>query len=96
MAVVIAIHEIEDVGGFWAALGGSPGYAGTACLVALYPLVNGSKAVSVWDGISADVVGDLFDPRLGDFGSSEFYEVDRERSAHLSRPNRRIQEEDRR
>ena len=96
MTVVIAIHEIEDVAGFWAAVHGSAAHDRPARLDALYPLVNGSKAVSVWDGISADVLGDYLDARLGHFSSSELYEVDRRRTAYLSRPDRRTQEETRR
>jgi hypothetical protein len=95
MAVVIAIHEIEDVEGFWAAVHSSATHGPTARLDALYPLVNGSKAVSVWDGLSADVVGDFLDARVGHFGSSELYEVDRNRAAQLTRSERQIQGEDR-
>jgi hypothetical protein len=76
MVVVIAIHEIEDVAGFWGAVRSSFPRCPTARLDALYPLVNGSRAVSVWDGLSADAVGDFLDTRLCDFGSSELYEVD--------------------
>jgi len=96
MAVVIAIHEIEDVAGFWALVRGTVAHGATARLDAFYPLVNGSKAVSVWDGISADVVGDFLEARFGDFGTSELYEVDRERAGQLSWRHRETQEEDRR
>jgi len=96
MAIVIAIHEIEDVAGFWAVVRGTVAHSPTARLDAFYPLVNGSKAVSVWDGISADVVGDFLEERFGGFGSSELYEVDPERALHPSRPGGRTHEEDQR
>lgn len=94
MAIVLAIHEIEDVAKFWAAVRGELPFAGIARLDALYPLVNGAKAVSLWDGSSADVVGDLVDARLGEFGSSEFYEVDLERAEWPSQQGRSTQEEE--
>ena len=83
MAVVIAIHEIDDVAGFWSTIQISIPLGLTARLDAVYPLVNGSKAVSVWEGLSADDVGDVVDARLARFGRSEFYEVDPTLSAHL-------------
>jgi len=96
MAVVIAIHEIDNVAGFWSTVRRSVVPSRTARLDAVYPLVNGAKAVSIWDGISADVVGDLVEVWLGDFGRNEFYEVDREHGAHLSRLGGSTREEDRR
>jgi hypothetical protein len=80
MAVVIAIHEIEDVAGFWLAVRCSLPPSPAARLDAFYPLVNGVRAVSVWHGPSADAVGDLVDSHLEGFSTNEFYEVDRERA----------------
>jgi len=79
MAVVIAIHEIEDVAGFWLAVQTALPPFPAVRLDAFYPLVNGARAVSVWHGPSTDAVGDLVDTHLGSFGTNEFYEVNRER-----------------
>jgi hypothetical protein len=43
----------------------------------VYSLVNGAKAVCLWEGESADAVGDLVDQFVGDCSRNEFYEVDR-------------------
>lgn len=87
MAVVIAIHEIEHVDAFWAAVRPCCSLGDATRLHVVYPLVNRARAVSVWEGPSADAVGDLVDAQLACFGPSEVYEVDTrpkesERSMH--------------
>jgi hypothetical protein len=76
MVFVVAIHEIEDVVGFWAAADLWPEPPGLLRLHGAYSLVNGSRAVCLWEGESADSVGDYVEQVVGDFGSSEFYEID--------------------
>jgi hypothetical protein len=91
MPVVIAIHEVEDVAGFWSSFRAGLRLGKVARLGAMYPLVNGARAVSVWDGPSADAVGDLVDAHLGHFGTNEIYEVDQTR--HERMDNLATQEE---
>lgn len=75
MAFVIAIHDIEDSERFWRAASASPSLPELR-LRRIYPLVNGAKAVSLWEGSSADSVGDAVDALLGDQNHAEFYEVE--------------------
>ena len=75
MAFVIAIHEIEDSDGFWRLTATSASLPEVR-LRCIYPLVNGAKAVSLWEGASADSVGDVVDPLVGGANRTEFYEVD--------------------
>jgi hypothetical protein len=77
MAFVIAVHEIEDAVGFGRAIDSSTSLPDGLPLRRVYPLVNGAKAVCLWEGESADSVGDYVDGLLGDIARSEFYEVDR-------------------
>lgn len=75
MAFVIAIHDIEDVESFWRVASESASLPEPR-LRRIYPLVNGAKAVSLWEGASADSVGDAVDALLGGQNHAEFYEVD--------------------
>jgi len=77
MTFVVAIHEIEDTSGFWRAADPSASFPDGIRLRCVYPLVNGAKAVCVWEGASADAVGDFVDELVGEANRSEFYEVDR-------------------
>ena len=77
MAFVVAIHEIEDADCFWRSTTTSARLPEGLRLHCVYPLVNGAKAVSLWEGASADSVGDFVDDVVGDSSRNEFYEVDR-------------------
>lgn len=77
MAFVVAIHEIEDTDGFWRAADPWAPLPEGIRLHCVYPLVNGARAVCLWEGESADVVGDFVDEVLGEANRAEFYEVDR-------------------
>ena len=92
MAFVIAIHEIEDAAGFRRATDPARSLPGGLRLHRVYPLVNGAKAVCLWEGKSADSVGDYVDGLVGDSNRAEFYEVDRV-SAH-GLPNDRSRDAD--
>jgi hypothetical protein len=76
VAFVVAIHEIENAERFWRAADPSLPLPDGVWLHCVYPLVNGAKAVCLWEGDSADSVGDVVDEILGDFSYNEFYEVD--------------------
>ncbi len=84
MAFVIAIHEIEDTDRFWRAAA-SPSLTEVR-LRRIYPLVNGVKAVSLWEGASTDSVGDLVDALVGARNRTEFYEVDPSSALGLPEP----------
>ncbi len=75
MAFVIAIHDIEDTDRFSRAASESASLPEVR-LRCIYPLVNGAKAVSLWEGTSADSVGELVEALVGDSNRTEFYEVD--------------------
>ncbi len=74
--LVIAIHEIEDAEGFRRATDPTASFPDSVRLVCVYPLVNGAKAVCLWEGRSADDVGDFVEMVVGDANRAEFYEVD--------------------
>ena len=77
MALVLAIHEIEDADGFRQATDPTASFPNGVRLVCVYPLVNGAKAVCLWEGRSADDVGDVVEMMIGEANRAEFYEVDR-------------------
>jgi hypothetical protein len=77
MTFVVAIHEVEDVYTFWGAARPWAELREGIRLHCVFPLVNGARAVCLWEGESADAVGDFVDEALGDSSRNEFYEVDR-------------------
>jgi hypothetical protein len=88
MAFVVAIHDIEDADSFWKAAVRPAGVPAGMRLHCVYPLVNGAKAVCLWEGTSADSVGDFVDEAVGDSSRNEFYEVDRLAAVGLPRGGR--------
>jgi len=73
---VVAIHEIEAPVDFWRVADPEASLPDGLQLHRVYPLVNGAKAVCLWEGRSADCVGDVVDELMGDANRTEFYEVD--------------------
>jgi len=76
VAFVVAIHEIEEPAAFWRVADRNALLPEGLRLHCFYPLVNGAKAVCLWEGQSADCVGDLVEALIGDANRTEFYEVE--------------------
>jgi hypothetical protein len=77
MTFIVAIHEVEDADTFWGAARPWAALPDGIRLHCVFPLVNGAKAVCLWEGESADSVGDFVDEAVGESSRNEFYEVDR-------------------
>ena len=73
---VIALHNITDADGFWAAAGPAieslP--AGTT-LHGMFPEQDGSNAVCLWEAESVDSVRSLVEGAVGAFSQNEYYPV---------------------
>ena len=80
---VSVIHTISEPDPFWAAAEAGLDTPEGVTLHSSYPNGDGSKAVCLWEGPSADAVRDFVDGAAGSYASNEYFEVNAERAQGL-------------
>ena len=73
---VIALHNITDAEGFWAAAGPAiESLPPEVTLHSMFPEQDGSKSVCVWEAGSIETVRSLVEGAVGAFSKNEYYPV---------------------